>query len=261
MTYNEINNEIKRIINKEFKRDFQKFIYECNVRTKYTLASSYIFSDFMAILNKPCYKYINNDGVGNFVSAFEKLKSYELDNGIDLGIVLSSDINTNEFDRVSIILHGKYKNYVNLGQSIYVNIDDDYLFTTIVYRLTEFFEEFFKEARKANLLYEGDWDYNYNYIFRPMMCSVPFENAIVRMSMPEDKKEGEKMVEIKDVKFNGPATVIFWDDGTKTVVKCQGEVFDKEKGLAMAICKKLHTGKGHYYDDFVKYCKEDIKDE
>ena len=65
------------------------------------------------------------------------------------------------------------------------------------------------------------------------------------------------MVEIKDVKFNGPATVVFWSDGTKTVVKCQDEEFDKEKGLAMAICKKLHTGKGHYYDNFVKYCKED----
>ena len=45
---------------------------------------------------------------------------------------------------------------------------------------------------------------------------------------------------IKDVIFNGTATIVLWHDGTKTVVKCKdGEVFDCEKGLAMAICKKV----------------------
>ena len=41
---------------------------------------------------------------------------------------------------------------------------------------------------------------------------------------------------IKDVIFNDPATIVFWEDGGKTVVQCQnGEEFDPEKGLAMAI--------------------------
>lgn len=45
---------------------------------------------------------------------------------------------------------------------------------------------------------------------------------------------------IKNVIFNGPATIVFWWDGTKTVVKCQpGDTYDPEKGLAMAICKKV----------------------
>ena len=44
---------------------------------------------------------------------------------------------------------------------------------------------------------------------------------------------------IKDVIFNPPATIILWMDGTKTVVKDQGEVFyDPEKGMAMAVAKK-----------------------
>lgn len=44
---------------------------------------------------------------------------------------------------------------------------------------------------------------------------------------------------VRRIIFNGPATIVFWRDGTKTVVKCQnGEPFDPEKGLAMAIVKK-----------------------
>lgn len=44
---------------------------------------------------------------------------------------------------------------------------------------------------------------------------------------------------IKKVIFNNPATIVFWSDGTKTVVKRQkGDRWDAEKGLAMAIVKK-----------------------
>lgn len=38
---------------------------------------------------------------------------------------------------------------------------------------------------------------------------------------------------------NGPAMVVFWTDGTKTVVKCHEEEFDFEKGLAMALARKM----------------------
>lgn len=45
---------------------------------------------------------------------------------------------------------------------------------------------------------------------------------------------------IKRVIFNGPATIVFWNDGTKTIVKCQeGDSFDKEKGIALCIAKKV----------------------
>ena len=49
---------------------------------------------------------------------------------------------------------------------------------------------------------------------------------------------------IKDVIFNDPATIVFWGDGTKTVVKkSKDDIWDPEKGLAMAIVKKCfgHT--------------------
>lgn len=45
---------------------------------------------------------------------------------------------------------------------------------------------------------------------------------------------------IKKVIFNNPATIVFWADNTKTVVKkSEKDVWDPEKGLAMAIVKKL----------------------
>ena len=60
--------------------------------------------------------------------------------------------------------------------------------------------------------------------------------------------------EIKDVIFNPPATVVLWEDGTKTVVKCQpNDTYSKETGLAMAICKKAYGGKGAYNDVFGKW--------
>jgi hypothetical protein len=59
---------------------------------------------------------------------------------------------------------------------------------------------------------------------------------------------------VKDVIFNDPATIVFWVDGTKTVVKCHpGETFDPEKGLAMAISKKVLGNDYGYYETFAKY--------
>lgn len=58
---------------------------------------------------------------------------------------------------------------------------------------------------------------------------------------------------IKNVKFNPPATIVFWTDNTKTVVKCNGEDYDPEKGLAMCICKKMLGNKGNYYEVFKKW--------
>lgn len=60
--------------------------------------------------------------------------------------------------------------------------------------------------------------------------------------------------DIADVIFSGPATIIKWTDGTKTVVKCgKVENFDPEKGLAMAITKKALGNKGNYYETIKKW--------
>ena len=63
--------------------------------------------------------------------------------------------------------------------------------------------------------------------------------------------------------YNDPATIAFWSDGTKTVVKAQpGDIFDPEKGLAMAIAKKAYGNKGNYYNGFKKWLpKEPVGNE
>ena len=64
----------------------------------------------------------------------------------------------------------------------------------------------------------------------------------------------KSMNKIKNVIFNNPATIVFWSDGSKTVVKCgEGDTFDPEKGLAMALAKKFLGNKGNYYDTFKKW--------
>ncbi len=61
----------------------------------------------------------------------------------------------------------------------------------------------------------------------------------------------------KDVIFNNPVTVVFWEDGTKTIVRCQeGDTYSKEAGLAMAIVKKLYGNSSSYYDKISKWTGE-----
>ena len=61
------------------------------------------------------------------------------------------------------------------------------------------------------------------------------------------------LCDIKKVIFNAPATIVFWEDGTKTVVKAEGEDYDPEKGLAMVIAKKAYGNQGNYYNEFKKW--------
>lgn len=59
---------------------------------------------------------------------------------------------------------------------------------------------------------------------------------------------------IKKIIFNDPATIIIWGNGDKTIVKCrEGETYDPEKGMAMAIAKHFLGDKGNYYETFKKW--------
>ena len=64
---------------------------------------------------------------------------------------------------------------------------------------------------------------------------------------------------IKDVLYKDPATIIFWKDGTKSVVVCDAEEYDPEKGFAMAACKKVFGNKGNYYNTFKKWLPEETE--
>ena len=57
---------------------------------------------------------------------------------------------------------------------------------------------------------------------------------------------------ITRVIFNDPATIVFWNDGTKTIVKkSEDDIWDPEKGLCMAIIKKIN-GKTNFIRKIVE---------
>ena len=65
---------------------------------------------------------------------------------------------------------------------------------------------------------------------------------------------------IKEVIFAPPATIVYWSDGSKTVVKCsEKDVFDPEKGLAMAIAKRCGGNKGSYYKEIQNWVEKSGK--
>jgi len=67
----------------------------------------------------------------------------------------------------------------------------------------------------------------------------------------------KRTLKIVNVIFNDPATIVFWDDGTKTVVQTrEDDTFDHEKGLAMAISKKMLGNKYEYYNVFKHWLKK-----
>lgn len=89
-------------------------------------------------------------------------------------------------------------------------------------------------------------------------CELAFElmRTKIQLELAKFRLRPEMMIE--NVIFNDPATIIFWLDGSKTVVKCQpGDTFSKELGLAMAICKKVYDNKASYNDVFKKWVPQD----
>lgn len=105
------------------------------------------------------------------------------------------------------------------------------------------------EIEMRGIVRDYDWKPN-NFHFEPVRQKVDYSKFFGAMLWD--------MPKIKDVIFNDPATIVFWADGTKTVVQCQdGDIFDPEKGLAMAISKKALGNKGHYCNELKKWLLKD----
>ena len=97
----------------------------------------------------------------------------------------------------------------------------------------------------------------YNMLYSDKYGSGEIKTSNIDTSRKVEYNAMWKRTKIKNVIFNDPATIVFWSDGTKTVVKCgENDIYDPEKGLAMAVAKKyLGTNKSHsnYMDEFKKW--------
>lgn len=87
-----------------------------------------------------------------------------------------------------------------------------------------------------------------------------YSGKSITVTVNDKKEKGKsktcswyKFPEIEKVIFNEPATIVFWTDGTKTVVKVKDqEEFDPWTGLSMCVCKKAFGNKFHRI--FKDYC-------
>lgn len=105
-------------------------------------------------------------------------------------------------------------------------------------------EEFFKRAALRNIL---------NTVYGMPGASSDKSKSNNDISKP---KMTHGCPGIKKVIFNDPATIVLWDDGTKTVVKCsEGDTYSEWSGLAFCICKKLMGDEFHKV--FKHWCDRD----
>lgn len=67
--------------------------------------------------------------------------------------------------------------------------------------------------------------------------------------------ENQNRVLPQKVIFHPPATIVYWTDGTKTVVKCDDrDEFNKETGLALCYMKKMLGSSRELNDVLHKWC-------
>lgn len=67
-------------------------------------------------------------------------------------------------------------------------------------------------------------------------------------------KPAARTTGIVKVIYNNPATIVYWEDGSRTVVKCQpGDEFNRTIGFLMCVMKKVTGNTGRYNEVLKKY--------
>lgn len=86
------------------------------------------------------------------------------------------------------------------------------------------------------------------------------DSPLVLQMVPDSDFTTNTPPKIKNVIFNEPATIVFWEDGTKTVVTCDNKYdkFDKEKGLALCFMKKNFGNSGKFNNILKEHCCVDM---
>lgn len=119
-------------------------------------------------------------------------------------------------------------------------------------------------VNEQKIQHEGDPRFMCMRRMNNLMPVGEMDTAIKYLSQNEYRKFRDKILKEKNksiydsmiqrVIFNPPATIVIWKDGSKTVVKCgKNDIFDPEKGLAMAISKRAFGDNRDYYEVFAKW--------
>lgn len=168
-----------------------------------------------------------------------------------------------------------FKEMLNILQHKFGNINKDYCYWVInqddFYKICEickingFDLERDIELNKSNRITINGINVSFRYdsdsIDNPLLFEIKlvYKKPILHHIYANNylNFSSNNIPEVKKVIFNDPATIVYWKDGTKTVVKCQhGDNFDSEKGFAMAFLKKCWGNKGNFNDKLIKIMKE-----
>lgn len=139
-----------------------------------------------------------------------------------------------------------------MSDKIFTTIPDDQVISSIDYDLSPKEEKLFTDEVLAILLKKD----------------IEEECKKIKEEIKKEELERRRgeinlfISTIDKVIFNKNATIVFWKNGEKTVVKCQkGETFDKEKGLALCIIKYLFGNIGYYNEIFKSFELDKEKNE
>lgn len=108
---------------------------------------------------------------------------------------------------------------------------------------------------------QGDWRIRKREesVFDSMRY-MHWANCVMEEATKKKEETNMTAASIKNVIFAPPSTIVYWSDGSKTVVKCsEKDVFDPEKGLAMAIAKRCGGNKGSYYKEIQNWVEKSGK--
>jgi hypothetical protein len=85
-------------------------------------------------------------------------------------------------------------------------------------------------SSEALKILQDEYASRYRYCFNDVVNTL----SLCKRSNSTDDLKVTKVI------YHNPATIVFWSDGTKTVVKCgKDDTYDKEKGFYIACAKKL----------------------
>ena len=80
----------------------------------------------------------------------------------------------------------------------------------------------------------------YTKLLKNLMSAVDKQNRIDNSFGSYYEDDSGNVTYIKEVIYNDPAVVVLWNDGTKTVSKCDyGDNFNPEFGLILCVLKKV----------------------
>lgn len=134
-----------------------------------------------------------------------------------------------------------------------------------------------KEAIAATLKAKNSTAEPHIFFNNKVMTLTEFNAFIKEANNKEEKNMGPKdttfaefcrriywgtitPVKPERVLIQGTATIIWWSDGTKTIVKCQkGDKMDPEKGTAMCVMKKF-MGTNETHSNYLDFAKPAIEE-